>query len=43
MARPMLIPRNMRAEDTWTIPLHIIVWTVIIVGLVMAMAVTMMH
>lgn len=33
----------MRAEDTWTIPLHIIIWTTIVVGLIMAMAVTMMH
>ena len=33
----------MRVEDTWTIPFHILMWTVIVVGLIMAMAVTMMH
>jgi len=33
----------MRVEDSWTIPFHIIMWTVIVVGLIMAMAVTMMH
>ena len=30
-------------SESWTIPLHIIMWTTIIVGLIMAMAVLMMH
>ena len=34
---------DMRSDETWTIPLHIIMWTTIIVGLIMAMAVVMMH
>lgn len=34
---------GMRPEDTWTIPFHIIMWTTIAVGLIMAMAVIMMH
>jgi uncharacterized integral membrane protein len=34
---------SMRPEETWTIPLHIIMWTTIVVGLIMAMAVVMMH
>ena len=33
----------MRPEESWTIPLHIIMWTVIAVGVIMAMAVVMMH
>ena len=33
----------MRADETWTLPLHIIMWTTILVGLIMAMAVVMMH
>jgi hypothetical protein len=36
-------PPVMRAEDTWTIPLHIIMWTTIVVGFIMALAVLMMH
>lgn len=35
------------AEDTeklgWAIPLHVIMWTTIVVGLIMAMAVFLMH
>jgi hypothetical protein len=30
-------------SESWTIPLHVIMWTTIIVGLIMAMAVLMMH
>jgi hypothetical protein len=43
LARTMLKQRAMRPEETWTIPLHIIMWTVLGVGLIMAMAVVMMH
>jgi hypothetical protein len=35
--------RVMRADETWTIPLHIIMWTTITVGFIMALAVLMMH
>jgi hypothetical protein len=34
---------GMRPEETWTIPLHIIMWVTLAVGLIMAMAVIMMH
>jgi hypothetical protein len=34
---------TMRPEERWTIPLHVIMWTVMAVGLIMAMAVVMMH
>ncbi|HTL38917.1 MAG TPA: hypothetical protein VL326_37555 [Kofleriaceae bacterium] len=34
---------GMRPEETWTIPLHIIMWTTLAVGLIMALAVVMMH
>ena len=32
-----------RATESWTIPLHVIMWTTIVAGLIMAMAVFMMH
>jgi hypothetical protein len=35
--------RRMRPEETWTIPLHIIMWTTMTVGFIMAMVVVMMH
>ena len=34
---------GMRSDESWTIPLHIIMWTTISVGLIMAMVVVMMH
>jgi hypothetical protein len=34
---------RMRSDESWTIPLHVIMWTVIAIGLIMAMAVLMMH
>ncbi len=33
----------MRSDESWTIPLQVIMWTVIGVGLIMALAVFMMH
>jgi hypothetical protein len=30
-------------NDSWTIPLHVVMWTVILAGLVMAMVVVLMH
>jgi hypothetical protein len=33
----------MRSDETWTIPLHVIMWTTIAAGLIMAMAVLMLH
>jgi hypothetical protein len=39
----MLVTYAMRQDESWTIPLHIIVWTAMGVGLIMAMAVVMMH
>lgn len=35
--------RVMRSDESWTIPLQVIMWTVIGVGLIMALAVFMMH
>lgn len=29
--------------EAWTIPLHVILWTTLLVGLLMVMAVIMMH
>jgi hypothetical protein len=31
------------SNESWTIPLHVIMWTTISVGLIMAMAVVLMH
>ena len=33
----------MDPRDSWTIPLHVIMWTTIVVGFIMALAVVMMH
>jgi hypothetical protein len=35
--------RNMRADESWTLPLHIIMWATMVIGVIMAMAVIMMH
>jgi len=35
--------RMPNANESWTIPLHVIMWTTMIVGVIMAMAVIMMH
>jgi hypothetical protein len=43
LACAMLKGSRMRSDETWTIPLHIIMWTTLVVGLIMAMAVIMMH
>ena len=32
-----------RRDEAWTIPLHVIIWTTLGVGLIMAMAVILMH
>jgi hypothetical protein len=37
------VSRVMRSDESWTIPLQVIMWTVIGVGLIMALAVFMMH
>jgi hypothetical protein len=36
LARTMLTALAMRREETWTIPLHLIMWTTIAVGMIMA-------
>jgi hypothetical protein len=33
----------MTENESWTIPLHVIVWTTISVGFIMAMVVLLMH
>ena len=43
LARSMLDGSGMKADEAWTIPLHIIMWTTIAAGLIMAMVVVMMH
>lgn len=37
------VGRGMRPEDRWTIPLQIIMWAVMSVGVIMVLAVLMMH
>jgi hypothetical protein len=32
-----------RPSEAWTIPLHVVVWTAITVGFIMAAVVLMMH
>jgi hypothetical protein len=43
LARPLLLLRAMRRDEAWTIPLHVILWATMAVGLIMAMAVILMH
>jgi len=31
------------SSESWTIPFHIIMWSVLLVGVVMALAVVLMH
>lgn len=35
--------RRMKRNESWTIPLHILEWTTISVGFIMAMVVALMH
>jgi hypothetical protein len=36
--------KNQRARDeSWTVPFHVVMWTVIVAGVVMTMAIVMMH
>jgi len=50
LARPLLVddrmetppPRHLTVE-AWTIPFHIILWTTLLVGLIMVIAVLLMH
>jgi hypothetical protein len=31
------------SNDSWTIPFHVIMWSVIVTGIIMTMVVLMMH
>jgi hypothetical protein len=35
--------KTKRPSEAWTVPLHIVVWTAIIVGFIMALVVLMLH
>lgn len=37
------VSRAMRSDETWSIPLQILMWAVIAVGFIMAMAIILMH
>jgi hypothetical protein len=48
MARQLLVPLTMATHtkhpsEAWTVPLHVIVWTAITVGFIMAIVVLMLH
>lgn len=36
-------PLRMQRNESWTIPFHVIEWTTIAVGFIMAMVVVLMH
>lgn len=40
---PAMATHVKRPSEGWTIPLHVIVWTAITVGFIMAVVVLMMH
>jgi hypothetical protein len=46
MARRVLTPGGMKTQqpsETWTIPLHVVMWTVLTVGFIMVWVVFLMH
>jgi len=40
---PVMVTRIKRSSEAWTVPLHVVVWTAITVGFIMAAVVLMMH
>lgn len=40
---PGMATRTKRPSEAWTIPLHVVVWTAIVVGFIMAIVVLMMR
>ena len=40
---PAMATHIKRPSEAWTVPLHVIVWTAITVGFIMALVVLMMH
>lgn len=41
-AAPAIMAKT-KSEESWTIPLQVVMWAVIVVGFVMATAVILMH
>ena len=40
---PVMATQVKRPSEGWTVPLHVVVWTAIMVGFIMALVVVMMH
>ncbi len=40
---PVMATHIKRPSEAWTVPLHVVVWTAITVGFIMAAVVLMMH
>jgi len=38
-----MVMAGQKVDESWTVPLHVIVWTTILVGLIMAIAIGLMH
>jgi hypothetical protein len=39
----VMTANSKRPSEAWTVPLHIVVWTAITVGFIMALVVLMLH
>lgn len=42
-AEPARMAKIQRVSEAWTVPLHVVVWTAIVVGFIMAVVVLMLH
>jgi hypothetical protein len=40
---PTMLAPTKRPSEAWTVPLHVLVWTAITVGFIMALVVLMLH
>ena len=43
LLQSVMTAKTKRPSEAWTVPLHVIVWTAITVGFIMALVVLMMH
>jgi len=41
--RQVMTTYTKRPSEAWTVPLHIVIWTTITVGFIMALVVLMLH
>ena len=42
-AAPEMATKTSRPSEAWTVPLHVLMWTVMTVGFIMTLVVLMLH